>query len=142
MSSTQGRGWTVFLVGESGSGKSRCLEELRTWALLEGWRVVEASCLPREDRSYGPYRRILDRADLLQPGQSAGSGESPSFRFEDFAGYLRSGSGRTVVRTGGGSVPGPGDPGGCQDCLPTVRRCCCCTIFIGPMRPRSRFLII
>ncbi len=83
--STQGRGWTVFLVGESGSGKSRCLEELRTWALLEGWRVVEASCLAREDRSYGPYRRILDRADLLHPGRPAAAEESPSFRFEDFA---------------------------------------------------------
>jgi len=27
----------------------------------EGWRVVEAACLAREDRSMGPYRSILDR---------------------------------------------------------------------------------
>ncbi|MGA2263496.1 MAG: AAA family ATPase, partial [Acidobacteriota bacterium] len=80
-----GRGWTAFITGESGAGKSRCLEELRTWALLEGWRVVEAGCLPREDRSYGPYRRILARAALLRPAESGSSGESAIFRFDDAA---------------------------------------------------------
>jgi Nif-specific regulatory protein len=77
------RGCTVFLTGESGSGKSRCLEELKTWALLEGWRVVEAACLPREDRSYGPYRRILARAPMLRPEQPDDSGEKAIFRFDD-----------------------------------------------------------
>jgi Nif-specific regulatory protein len=77
------RGCTVFLTGESGSGKSRCLEELKTWALLEGWRVVEAACLPREDRSYGPYRRILARAAMLRPEQPDNSGEKAIFRFDD-----------------------------------------------------------
>ncbi len=78
-----GRGWTVFLMGESGSGKSRCLEELRTWALLEGWRVVEGSCLAREERSYGPYRRILARAGALRPTHADVPEESAIFRFED-----------------------------------------------------------
>ena len=78
-----GRGRTVFITGESGSGKSRCMEELRTWALLEGWRVVESGCLPREDKSYGPYRRILARAGSLRPAASAGKNEGAIFRFED-----------------------------------------------------------
>jgi len=78
-----GRGWTVFLEGESGSGKSRCLEELRTWALLEGWRVVEASCHLHEDRSYAPYRRILAQAGLLRPPATKDSEDAAIFRFED-----------------------------------------------------------
>jgi len=53
------RGWTVFVTGEAGSGKSRCLEELRIWAQLEGWRAVEGSCGPTERRLYGPYRDLL-----------------------------------------------------------------------------------
>ncbi len=39
-----GKGATVFLTGEGGSGKSRCFEELKTWALLDGWKVVEGAC--------------------------------------------------------------------------------------------------
>jgi transcriptional regulator with GAF, ATPase, and Fis domain/tetratricopeptide (TPR) repeat protein len=78
-----GRGWTVFLEGESGTGKSRCFEELRPWALLEGWRVVEASCHLHEDRSYAPYRRILAQAGLLRPPATKDSEDAPIFRFED-----------------------------------------------------------
>ena len=80
-----GRGWTVFLSGESGAGKSRCLEEFRTWALLENWRVVEAACLPREDRSYAPYRRILAQANALRPATAETSSEDVIFRFDDSA---------------------------------------------------------
>ena len=61
----QGRGWTVFIMGEAGSGKSRCMEELRTWALLEGWRVVEGACGAGEESAYGPYRQILSRTDPM-----------------------------------------------------------------------------
>lgn len=54
-----GRGWTVFIKGEAGSGKTRCMEELRSWAVLEGCRVVEGMCRTREEGAYGPYRQIL-----------------------------------------------------------------------------------
>lgn len=53
------RGWTVFILGEEGSGKSRCMEELKIWAQLEGWRVVQGRCTPNERRLHGPYREIL-----------------------------------------------------------------------------------
>jgi predicted Ser/Thr protein kinase len=62
-----GRGWTVFIAGESGSGKSRCMEELRIWALLEGWRVVQGRCTANERRLYGPYREILDSTGIISP---------------------------------------------------------------------------
>jgi Nif-specific regulatory protein len=97
------RGCTVFLTGESGSGKSRCLEELRTWALLEGWRVVEAACLPREDRSYGPYRRILARASVLRPAQSDDLGEKAIFRFDDASRLAES----PQIELSSGSAAGP-----------------------------------
>ncbi len=58
-----GRGWTVFITGEAGSGKTRCMEELRSWALLEGWRIAEGSCGAREAGSYAPYRQILANSD-------------------------------------------------------------------------------
>jgi len=67
------RGWTVFIVGESGSGKSRCMEELRIWALLEGWRVVQGSCTPIERRLYGPYREILDSTRPPSPDSTRGT---------------------------------------------------------------------
>lgn len=98
-----GRGCTVFLTGESGSGKSRCLAELRTWALLEGWRVVEAGCLPREDRSYGPYRRILARAGLLGSGRADGGAKNAIFRFDDVARVAESGQ----VELSSGAAAGP-----------------------------------
>ncbi len=65
-------GWTVFLTGEAGAGKTRCLEEFRSWALLEGWRVEEASCHPREERSYALYRRLLECAAVSQRPCSKG----------------------------------------------------------------------
>jgi transcriptional regulator with GAF, ATPase, and Fis domain len=61
-----GRGWTVFLAGEAGSGKTRCMEELRSWALLDGWKIVEGACLMRDEASYGPYRQILKKTAPLQ----------------------------------------------------------------------------
>ncbi len=54
-----GRGWTVFVSGEAGSGKTRCLEELKCWGRLEGWRIIEGACNTQEEGSYSPYRRIL-----------------------------------------------------------------------------------
>ncbi len=54
-----GRGWTVFISGEAGSGKTRCMEELRSWAILDGWQVAEGTCGAREAGSYAPYRQIL-----------------------------------------------------------------------------------
>lgn len=69
------RGWSVFILGEAGSGKTRCMEEFRIWALLNGWRIVEGRCLPQESRSYHPYRQVLESTvsrvaesgDLLEP---------------------------------------------------------------------------
>ncbi|MBN2320024.1 MAG: AAA family ATPase, partial [Acidobacteria bacterium] len=54
-----GRGWTVFVAGEAGSGKTRCMEELKCWGRLQGWRIIEGSCNTQEEGSYSPYRRIL-----------------------------------------------------------------------------------
>jgi hypothetical protein len=98
-----GRGWTVFLEGENGTGKSRCFEELRTWALLEGWRVVEASCHLHEDRSYAPYRRILAQAELLRPPATKDSKDTAIFRFED-AGHNAA---AVQVELSSGSAAGP-----------------------------------
>jgi tetratricopeptide (TPR) repeat protein len=78
-----GRGTTVFLMGESGSGKSRCMEEFRTWALLAGWRVLEASCFPSEGRSYEPYRQLLARTDREYVSDSAVARKEVIFRFEE-----------------------------------------------------------
>lgn len=69
-----GRGWTVFISGEAGSGKTRCMEELRTWALLDGWRVVEGDCGMRGEAAYDPYRQILTRTGL--------TGGKETFRFD------------------------------------------------------------
>jgi Nif-specific regulatory protein len=63
-----GRGWTTFITGESGVGKTRCLEELRYVAALQGWRVLEASCLASEEHPYGPYRRLLDVTERMSGG--------------------------------------------------------------------------
>jgi len=56
-----GRGWTVFIAGEAGSGKTRCMEELRGWALVNGWRVAEGVCSSREESPYAPYRQIIGK---------------------------------------------------------------------------------
>ena len=66
---SSGRGWTIFVTGEAGSGKTRCLEELRSWALLEGWRVIEGACGTHEKGSYGPFRQILGTTE--PPGGEA-----------------------------------------------------------------------
>lgn len=58
-----GRGYTIFIAGEAGCGKTRCMEELRSWALLEGCRVAEGTCRVREEGSYGPYRQILAKSE-------------------------------------------------------------------------------
>jgi transcriptional regulator with GAF, ATPase, and Fis domain len=66
-----GRGSTIFLIGESGCGKTRLMQEFRIWALLGGWRVIDARCQQIADKPYEPYRQILARtkADVRhQPG--------------------------------------------------------------------------
>lgn len=78
-----GRGKTIFIIGESGAGKSRCMEELKIWALLEGWRVVEGHCRAGEERSYGAYRQILARTEGFSGTARESSRESSSFRFEE-----------------------------------------------------------
>jgi transcriptional regulator with GAF, ATPase, and Fis domain len=80
-----GQGWTVFIAGEGGSGKTRCMEEFRTRALLQGWRVFEAACLPSEDRAYGPFRRFLQWTDTLYSGETGKQAGSEIFRFDDHA---------------------------------------------------------
>ena len=77
------RGRTVFITGESGAGKSRCMEELKIWALLEGWRVVEGNCRPGEERSYGAYRQVLARTEGFSGTMRESPQESPMFRFEE-----------------------------------------------------------
>ena len=76
-----GRGWTTFILGESGAGKSRIMEELRTWALLEGWRLVEAGCRQSDDQSYPPFREILTRTDRIS--RALGGPDQEIFRFEE-----------------------------------------------------------
>jgi transcriptional regulator with GAF, ATPase, and Fis domain len=58
-----GRGWTVFIAGEAGSGKTRCMEEMRGWALVNGWRIAEGVFSAGED-PYAPYMRILGKTDF------------------------------------------------------------------------------
>ena len=62
-----GRGWTVFIAGEAGSGKTRCMEELRVWALIDGWRVMQGACSIREESPYAPYMQILGKTDFYEP---------------------------------------------------------------------------
>jgi transcriptional regulator with GAF, ATPase, and Fis domain len=69
-----GRGWTIFVTGEAGLGKTRCMEELRSWALLEGWRIFEGACGACSETAYEPYRQILDKTE-------SASGEA-IFRFD------------------------------------------------------------
>jgi transcriptional regulator with GAF, ATPase, and Fis domain/serine/threonine protein kinase/tetratricopeptide (TPR) repeat protein len=54
-----GRGNVAFISGEAGSGKSRVMAELRSMAVFDGIRVVEATC--GEESPYSPYRQILDK---------------------------------------------------------------------------------
>jgi transcriptional regulator with GAF, ATPase, and Fis domain len=76
-----GRGAAYFITGEAGLGKTRLLEELRTWCLMDGWRVIEAGCLPGEGESYEVYRKILHRFDRV--GAAAqGASVDEIFRFE------------------------------------------------------------
>ncbi len=70
-----GRGYTLFIAGEAGCGKTRCMEELRSWALLEGCQVAEGKCRVREEGAYGPYRQILANSEP-QSGESL-------FEFQD-----------------------------------------------------------
>jgi transcriptional regulator with GAF, ATPase, and Fis domain len=58
-----GRGRTVFITGEAGLGKTRCMEELRIWALLKGWRIFEGVCGACPETAYEPYRQILGNPD-------------------------------------------------------------------------------
>jgi serine/threonine protein kinase len=67
------RGRTIFVTGEAGIGKTRIMEELRSWAILDDWRIVEGYCGIHEETAYEPYRQILSRSD-----QSAGK---PIFSF-------------------------------------------------------------
>lgn len=78
------RGWTVFIAGEAGSGKTRCLEELKSWALLEGWQIVEGGCGTHEEGAYGPFRQILAKT-------KSADGE-PLFQFSDIPRVAESGS--------------------------------------------------
>ena len=60
------RGWTVFIAGEAGSGKTRCMEELRGWALVNGWCIMECSFHAHEEFPYDPYRQILGKSDFFE----------------------------------------------------------------------------
>jgi len=80
-----GRGKSIFIIGESGAGKSRCMEELKIWALLEGWRVVEGNCRAGEERSYGAYRQVLARTEGFSGTLQERSQQSSLFRFEEHA---------------------------------------------------------
>lgn len=103
----QGRGWTVFLTGDAGGGKSRCMEELRSWALLEGWQVVEGACDACEEAGYEPYRQILTRTQaadgpaLFQfggPARPVNAGGTLDASSESAAGQFRDLLTREVVR--------------------------------------------
>ncbi|HYK90314.1 MAG TPA: serine/threonine-protein kinase, partial [Acidobacteriota bacterium] len=83
-----GRGKTIFITGESGSGKSRSMEELKVWALLEGWRVVEGSCRAGEERSYRVYREVLARTEGFEAEAQASQPGSTLFRLEENARVL------------------------------------------------------
>ena len=75
-----GRGWTVFIAGEVGSGKTRCMEELRGWALVNGWRVVQCEFSAREKSPYAPFMRILGKTGFL--GEKTDPSELLAFGME------------------------------------------------------------
>ena len=78
-----GRGRSIFVIGEGGVGKSRILEELRIWALLEGWRVIEARCQQADDRSYAPFREILAKTERVSDATPYPSRGEEVFRFQE-----------------------------------------------------------
>jgi Nif-specific regulatory protein len=78
-----GRGCSIFVTGEGGVGKSRILEELRIWALLEGWRVIEARCQQTDDRSYAPFREILAKTEKVSDATPYPSRGEEEFRFQE-----------------------------------------------------------
>lgn len=57
-------GRALLLAGESGVGKSRLLNELRTWALIEGAQVLRGQAAP-DDLAYGPWRDPVRRLLLM-----------------------------------------------------------------------------
>jgi len=61
-----GRGWTVFIAGTAGSGKTRCMEELRGWAIVNGLKVVECAFYASEESPYAPYWGILGKTDIYE----------------------------------------------------------------------------
>ncbi|MDR0311598.1 MAG: sigma 54-interacting transcriptional regulator [Acidobacteriota bacterium] len=80
-----GRGRTVFIAGETGSGKTRFMEELRGWALVNGWRVVQCACSAREESPYAPFMRILGKTDVFEPIAKDMAARSPSLQVSDNA---------------------------------------------------------
>ena len=58
-----GRGWTVFIAGEAGSGKTRCMEELRGWAVINGWRVEECAFSACEKSPYAAFMELLGKTN-------------------------------------------------------------------------------
>ena len=73
----RGRGWTVFIAGEAGAGKTRCMEELRGWALVNGWRVAQGACSAAAESPYAPYMQALGKADFHEKETDSRYGEIP-----------------------------------------------------------------
>ena len=82
-----GRGWTVFITGEAGSGKTRCMEELRGWAVVNGWRIAECVFSDREEYPFAPYMRILGKTDFNEKGNNSFSEGISLVAESDFSGY-------------------------------------------------------
>lgn len=55
----QGHGAAVLVRGESGAGKSRLLEELRSFALVDGVLVVRGQAVPSRGTAYHLWRDVL-----------------------------------------------------------------------------------
>ena len=64
-SAKRGRGETILICGESGVGKSRLVGELKTMALVSGFRVMRGHAVDGDTGSYRIWDEITKHLDIL-----------------------------------------------------------------------------
>ena len=64
----QGQGQVALMSGEAGIGKSRLIAEVKTYALAQGFRLLQGNCFPGDTSC--PYAPLLDLLRTHFAGQS------------------------------------------------------------------------